>query len=521
MAAPDLNFVELMRWFWRQLTSMRTALVLLLMLALAAVPGSVVPQADVDAFAADQWKEKHPKLTPTYEWLGLFDVFNSVWFAAIYLLLAISLVGCIVPRAVKYWKGFRAAPPKAPRNLRRLPDSAAYTTDASVEEVLEQARTLLRKRRYRVVATDEAVSAERGHFREFGNLVFHLSVLVVLAGFAMGSLFGFRGGVIVPVGSGFSNNLAQYDDFAPGSMMSIEDMEPFSFTVEDFDIDWLMTGPRKGMAQNFVAHLDYRETPDGENKKYPLKVNHPLTIGDTSIFLIGHGYAPSITVRDGNGDIAYSGPTVFLPEDQATFTSFGVVKAPAAKPQQIGLEGLLFPTYLNVDGNPTSVLGDARNPVLSMQAYVGDIGMGGGGSKSVYVLDKDDAELVTKKDGSMFRVDLQLCAPEAKKCASDTVQLPNGAGSVTFDGIQPWVRVQISKTPGTDIALGGVILALLGLLGSLFIRSRRIWVRARREDGVTLVEVAGLDRAGGGEPGDEIVDLVAALGGTADEEKKS
>ena len=99
------------------------------------------------------------------------------------------------------------------------------------------------------------------------------------------------------------------------------------------------------MAQKFVANLTYRETPDGEEKKYPLRVNHPLSIGGTDVFLIGHGYAPRITVRDGNGDVAYSGPVIFLPEDQATFTSFGVVKAPDARPQQIGLEGLFYPTY--------------------------------------------------------------------------------------------------------------------------------------------------------------------------------
>src|SRR3546814_15853426 len=63
-----------------------------------------------------------------------------------------------------------------------------------------------------------------------------------------------------------------------------------------------------------------------------------------------------------------------------------------------------------------------------------------------------------------------------------SVDLPDGAGSVTFEGVEPWVRVQISKTPGKLIALGGVILALIGLLGSLFIRPRRVWVRLRRTE---------------------------------------
>jgi cytochrome c biogenesis protein len=90
---PALTPLELSRWAWRQLTSMRTALILLFLLALAAVPGSVVPQEAVDSVRASQWREQHPTLTPIYERLGLFSVYDSVWFSAIYILLMISLVG--------------------------------------------------------------------------------------------------------------------------------------------------------------------------------------------------------------------------------------------------------------------------------------------------------------------------------------------------------------------------------------------------------------------------------------------
>ncbi len=187
-------------------------------------------------------------------------------------------------------------------------------------------------------------------------------MLVVLVGFAVGSLFGYKGGVILVVGNGFSNNLTQYDDFVPGSLFQADDMEPFSFDIGSFDVNWLTSGPRKGMAQGFESHLTYQETPTSEAKKYDLKVNHPLSIGDTEVFLIGHGYAPVITIRDGNGDVAYSGPTIFLPTDQ-TFTSFGVVKAPDARPQQIGLEGGFYPTYaFTQETGPFSVFGNAVNP---------------------------------------------------------------------------------------------------------------------------------------------------------------
>ncbi|HEU4811294.1 MAG TPA: cytochrome c biogenesis protein ResB [Nocardioides sp.] len=506
----ELTLREMLRWTWRQLTSMRTALVLLLMLALAAIPGSVIPQSGVDSLKTSRWQDAHPDLTPVYEKLGLFSVYDSAWFSAIYILLMVSLVGCIVPRTFVYWRALRAAPPDAPRNLTRLPDHATYETDEPADAVVARAHEVLKARRYRVVSTDDAVSAERGHLREAGNLLFHLSVLVVLVGFALGGLFGYKGGVILVVGNGFSNNLTQYDDFVPGSLFKASDMEPFSFDVDSFDVEWLTSGPRKGMARSFNAHLTYRETPTSEDKSYDLKVNHPLTIGDTEVFLIGHGYAPVITIRDGNGDVAYSGPTIFLPTDQ-TFRSFGVVKAPDAEPAQIGLEGEFYPTYaFTKETGPFSVFGNALNPAISMLVYTGDLGMDDGTPQSVYALDKAKTNLLKNKDGSMFRVDLQ---------PGKTVDLPNGLGSVSFDGVERWNKIQISQTPGKRIALAGVLLALLGLLGSLFIRPRRVWVRARQEGGATLVEVAALDRSGGGDVSVVITEIVAALKGVPQEEK--
>jgi cytochrome c biogenesis protein len=304
------------------------------------------------------------------------------------------------------------------------------------------------------------------------------------------------------VGNGFSNNLTQYDDFVPGSLFAADDMEPFTFDIKDFDVDWLTEGPSKGQARGFVSHLEYRETPTADPHDYDLKVNHPLKIGDTEVFLIGHGYAPVITIRDGNGDVAYSGPTIFLPTDQS-FRSFGVVKAPDAQPTQIGLEGEFYPTYAFTEQTgPFSVFGRADNPAISMLVYAGDLGMDSGEPQSVYQLDKADADLVRKQDGSMFRVDL---AP------GQMTKLPNRLGTVSFDGIQKWNKIQISRTPGKLVALAGVVLALIGLLGSLYVRPRRIWVRARRRDGETHVEMAGLDRSGGGDLAAELHEIVGAL----------
>lgn len=506
-SASEMRPVELFRWLWRQLTSMRTALILLLLLALAAVPGSLIPQQNIDSLKTSNWQAAHTTLTPIYQRLGLFDVYGTAWFAAIYLLLMVSLVGCIIPRLFVYWRHFRAQPPEAPRNLSRMPDSTSYVTEESPETVLARARTILGRRHRLRKGTDDYVAAERGFLREAGNLVFHLSVIIVLVGFATGSLFGYKGGVIVMVGkdSGFANQLTQYDDFDPGSLFKASQLDDFNFDIDSFDVQWLDSGPRAGLAKGFQSHLTYQQG-NGPEQHYDLRVNHPLTIGGTEVFLIGHGYAPVITVRDGQGHVAYSGPTIFLPED-ASFLSFGVVKAPYAKPAGIGLQGLFYPYEVpDTQGNPVNIRGDigsgkdlGKNAILSLQAWKGDLNLAAG-PQSVYQLDTSKAQKVTAPGGKAFNLRL-----------GQTVKLPNGLGSITFSKIDRWNKLQISKQPGKRVALGGVCLALAGLLGSLFIRPRRTWVRARRTADGTLVEVAALDRSGGGDTAAVVERLVASL----------
>lgn len=513
--AGELTLRELARFGWRQLTSMRTALILLLMLAVAAIPGSVIPQEGVDSFRASTWKREHPELTPIYEKLGLFSVFDSVWFAAIYLLLVISLVGCIVPRLIAYARAWRQPPPATPRRLERLGGYTSYTTDEAPGDVLARARTaVLRRYRLRDAGPDQdSVSAERGQWREVGNLLFHLALLVVLGGFAAGALFGYKGAVITVVGEGFSNNPAMYDDFEPGKLFDPAVMEPFCYTLEEFSADWIYSGPQTGSARGFRAPITWSEdcrSGGPRERDYQLRVNHPLTIGGTTVFLIGHGYAPVITIRDGNGDVATTGPAIFLPQDPRTFTSFGVVKAQDARPTQIGLTGEFYPTYdFTMKTGPFSRFGEALNPKIVMTAYTGDLGMDVGSPQSVYLLDTTNMKPIKKEDGSMFRVEL---APGEK------VKLPGGVGSVEFEGLEQWTRVQISRTPGKLVALSGAVLALIGLLMSLFIRPRRIWVRATEHDGGTLVEVAGLDRSGGSDVGEEVARVAAALGAEKEEQ---
>lgn len=507
---------------WRQLTSMRTALILLFLLAIASIPGSVIPQKRVDPSAVFLFKKRHRDISPWFDRIGMFDVYSSPWFSAIYLLLFISLLGCIIPRLWHYLKASRARPPKAPRNLARLSAYDSWTSTATVGEEVRRARDLLRGQRRRVEVygagdldsgngAGTVVSAEKGYLREAGNLVFHVAVLVVLVGFAVTGLFGYKGSVAVITGQGFSNTLLQYDDFTPGARFDTNSLTPFSFTLKRFSVAYKLAGEGTGTPLHFDADLSVTSSPGATPYDYDLQVNHPLQVGGVSVFLVGHGYAPVITVRDGKGHIAFQGPVIFLPQD-GSFTSFGVVKAPDAQPSQLGLEGYLFPTAALGPGfAPYSSFPGPRNPVLSLVAYRGDLGLNSGIPQSVYSLDK--TKLTPFRSGTGRPMPLLMRIGK-------TVQLPDGAGSVTFDGLQTWVKLQINDQPGKLIPLVGVLAAIAGLLCSLFIRPRRTWVRVHEEGGRTVVEVAALDRVSGGDPGSHVEKVAATLRPAESEERQ-
>ncbi len=487
---PPLRPLELGRWAWRQLTSMRTALLLLFLLALASVPGSVIPQRSVNPVTVADFARANPGLARWYERLGLFDVFSSPWFAAIYLLLLVSLLGCIVPRTAQHWRVLRSRPPAAPRHLDRLPAHHAFVTTADRAEVLATAARQLRSRRYRVVV-DEAgrggpsVAAERGYVREVGNLVFHAALVVVLVGVAVGTLLGFRGTALVVAGGGFANTVTQYDGYQAGALFEDTHLPPFALTVKDFTVDWETEGDQRGSPRSFDASLSYTERPGAAAEDYDLRVNHPLRIDGTRVHLIGHGYAPRLTVRDGKGDVAFSGPVPFLPQD-GRFTSTGVVKAPDARPSQLGFQGFFLPTaVVDPDRGPVSAFPGALRPSVYLTAYRGDLGLDSGLPQSVYRLDTAGLTQLRSKNGEAYRLALT---------PGQTATLPDGVGSIRFDGYTRWVNLQISRNPGEPLVLAGAVLALAGLVTSLVVRRRRVWVRLGDDAGRTVVAVAGLDK---------------------------
>src|ERR1700685_2941940 len=149
-AAGSLGTSAWLKWAWRQLTSMRIALVLLFLLALGSVPGSMLPQEGTDPGGVQQYYTSHPAIAPLLNHLGLFNVFAAPWFAAIYLLLFASLVGCVVPRTFRLAGSARTLPPRAPRTLARLPRFAEYGTALAPADAAQTAARVLTAHGFRL-----------------------------------------------------------------------------------------------------------------------------------------------------------------------------------------------------------------------------------------------------------------------------------------------------------------------------------------------------------------------------------
>lgn len=515
---PALGPLGLARWAWRQLTSMRVALILLFLLAVASIPGSLIPQNSVDPLVVSEFRKRNPEVSQWYDRLGLFDLFSSPWFSAIYLLLMVSLVGCLVPRSRVYWRAMRSRPPAAPRHLDRLPEHRRFVVDPPPEAVLTAAEAHLRGRRFRLVRAPDSLAAQRGYLHDTGNLVFHMSLLVLLGGVAVGHLYGLDGRALVVEGEGFANTVTQYDNLSAGPRYDVAKLSPFAVQLDDFTAEYEQDGPQAGAARDFAAQVTFRPEPDAEPEKRTIKVNHPLAADGAKVFLGAHGYAALVTVSDGNGDVAFRGPVPFLPVDPIGLTSRGVVKVPDAAPAQLGFQGFFLPdAAFAPDRGPYSQFPEPRNPRLVLNAWAGDLGLDDGASQSIYKLVTDDMTQIRESSAPDAEPFTKALAP------GETMTLPDGQGSLTFDGYREWVVLEIAHNPGNRIALAGAVLALAGLLGSLFVRPRRVWVRAlpfnpgplddgRDPGGRTVVAVGALATSDGPDLAEEVDRLLAAIG---------
>ncbi len=538
------RLVALVRNTWRGLTSMRTALVLLFLLAIAAIPGALLPQRSLNAGKVDEYIANRPTLGPWMDRLELFDVFGSFWFTAIYVLLFVSLIGCITPRCWEHFQALRTKPVAAPRRLSRLPHHSETVVAATPDEVVTGALSRLRGWKTVTRSGDDlrggrpgeiTVSAEKGYLREAGNLVFHLSLVGLLAAIAVGKLFGYEGQVIVIADGGpgiCTTSPAAFDSFRAGNVEDGTGMTPLCVKVKDFTADYL----ENGQAEMFTSNVEYQAGDDLATdtwRETQLRVNHPLRVAGDRVYLQGHGYAPTFTVTFPNGETRTE-TLQWRPDDATTFLSSGAMRfdppggmypdETERRKNQIGIEGLFAPTALFHGELLTSSFPALSDPAVAIDVYKGDTGLDTGNPQSIFSLSK---ELVNQ--GRMVKeARVNLYPGESTTLSDGTV--------VRFDGATDFVNLQVSHDPAQTWVLVFAVTMLGGLLVSLLVKRRRVWVRVYpapagqdvdtvsdtlvEEPRRTVVELGGLartDQAGWGDEFDRLAErLLEDLGRPTD-----
>ncbi len=505
---PVRRALAFLRNTWRGLTSMRTALVLLFLLALAALPGALLPQWDLNAPKTESYIAEHGWWGELLDRLQFFDVYSSAWFSAIYLLLMVSLIGCLVPRTGEYLRAMRAGPVLTPRNLSRLPHHTRTEVEGDPDEVLEVVRRRLRG--WRMAERTEpdgtrTVSAERGYLRETGNLVFHFGMLGLIATFALGAMYSYEGQVIVHAdGHEFCNSgVFAYDSFDPGLRVDGTRLSPFCVRVNDFDADFTDAG----QPISYKAGIQYQSGADLESgtwRDYHLEVNEPLRTAGDRVYLLGHGYAPTFTVTWPDGE-SRTQTVQWRPTDMTTMLSQGATKfdppgisdSAERRKNQLAITGLFAPTAAFHGNILTSSFPDLTDPAVAVDVMRGELGVESGRSQSIFEIDQRMVD-----SGRLERV-----ARENLR-VGESVTLDDGT-RVSFDGVRRWVSLQVSHDPTQGWMLGFAIVMFTGLGASLFVKRRRFWARVTPDgDGAdsdlrrTVVELGGLartDQAGYGE----------------------
>ncbi len=480
---PKLGPLEFLRWVWRVLTSMRTAIILLVLVAFASIPGSLVPQRSSDPNGVSIFRDTNPELFRFYESIQLFDTFTSVWFSSIYLLLFVSLIGCIVPRTLYHWRILRAEPAAEPTSWARLPFRRSEKATGGSATALDRAEAVLRKAHYRVVRDRTSIRAEFGYLRETGNLIFHIALIGILTTLAATGGYGWSGQRVIIEGQTFTNQLASYDTFHPGSWFAEQNLHPYAVSLKSFTPKYTRDATKDvWMPIDFTATVTVTE--GNSSREATLKVNEPLVAGDSQMYLLGNGFAPVITVRDPGGTIVFDQPVVFLSQD-SNLTSVGVVKVPDGLSEQLGLQGFFYPSAVALDsGALSSNNPEPTNPTVTFNVYTGDLGLDSGAGANVFQL---PVESLTQIAGRHTGTEVVLSP-------GDTFELPGGLGSIEFTSLRRFIGVEIRHDP-TQMGVGlSTFFLVAGLLASLGTRRRRVWIRVRGTARAPQLEWGGMSR---------------------------
>lgn len=475
---------------WRRLRRMSTALMLLFALALATLIATIIPQEPVIASTVRAWRDGSEGpgagVSRVLDVLGLFDVFGSWWFAVLTGLLLISLTACLLPRYRVFWRNVRR-PPARGTDLSRLSHRVHWPRPAGLTdaEVLTAAERVFRTYRTRRTVTPDGraqLAVERGHWREFGSLVFHTSFYLLLIGVVLGSAFSFTGQIDIVEGGFFADTPLGYQSQTAGRFWGADDHDGTVTTIEDFEVTYL-DGDNAFVPDEFVSTVTFTDPDGGDPVTEEIRVNHPAHFDGLTYYQRAFGFAPHLTLRSGlDGTELYDQQLILRTDESNMWTGRDKISQGSTDPDrplpQIGIEVFFLPdAEITDDGGLVFNSPEPKNPRLLLTLYSDeDLGL----DRAVPVSQLDWPEDAV--------VDAAMITP-GQSVGLGSLGDGNYLFEAEFDNVAMWTGLQVSHQPFRWLILTAASLLLMGLIPSLYAYRRRLWVEV--DDGrVTLSGVA-------------------------------
>lgn len=418
---------------WMTFASVKLTIALLLTLAATSIVGTLIPQnedpvAYVQAFGEFLYR--------VFALIGLFDMYHSWWFRTLILLLVANIVVCSIDRLQAAWKIiFVRNPPLNVARYRQLKNRTEYNHDGDAEKLraLYQPIMARRFRYHRTVETDEgfAIYGESGRWTRLGVYAVHLSVVVLLIGGLIGSIFGFDGFVNIPEGETVQSIQLRNS----GQKLQLE----FAIRCDDFNVEFYDSGAPKEFRSSLTIFKQGKAVFQKD-----IIVNDPLRYAGISFFQSSYGnLTPNEIILNFTSQatgMIYSkrakiDEAVVIPEDLGTFVLKRYTAQADFKGRNIG------------------------------EAFIG---------------------ILTGPDGSAVEVTLPLKFPSFDK-------MRRGDTFIAVADFVPryFTGLQVSKDPGVWLVYGGFVLMIIGIYITFFMSHQQICVEVVSRGNESRIMVAG------------------------------
>ena len=422
------------------LSSLKLTIGLFIIIAVAAILGTVIPQ---QYDGGESIRHLSPGLVKAFESLQLFDMYHSIWFIILMGLLSLNLTVCSLNRFPTSWKLFRKIPSlDRSRPFENLSPDRVLATEKERNEVIPGVERLLLKRYKRVRRKDTANTTffygEKGAYSHFGVYVIHASILIVIAGAIIGSLLGFEAFVNLPEGE--STNTVHL-----GRQKVIKNLD-FTVRCDKFSIVYY----DNGMPKEYRSDLSFLKDGDVIYQG-PLLVNHPVTVNGIRFYQASYGSIPGdqalITVKKGNE----GGTTITVKLKDSLH-----LKEKDATVKILRIEE-------NLMSMGPAVLISIQSPERNMRFWV---------FKDIERIKQGIPDLFKK----VPRFNPGLFEPYYFKL--------NEIEKKYYTGLQ------LSHDPGVSIVASGSSLIIIGFLITFFSSHKRFWVRVDGQEGKSRISVA-------------------------------